>query len=186
MEFLKLLEKRYRVTAALNPITVKWLQRFFGEDKTAKKHILPSIVDELKPYALKKATKLYRGLGWDEVSEYNLTRKFPVKAGDVIEYKDSSCSSWTPLPRAAWGYASNFEGIRVVLEAEINPQATLVDTDLLPKEVLDACERKTGEHAESREIIVAKGNYKAKIIYVGYFDEDGEWQETEVAPIITP
>lgn len=186
MDFLSLIKNRYKIIADLHPITITWLQRFFGEDKTAKKNILPSILNELKPYALKKTTKLYRGLGWDDVSDYDLTSKFPVQAGDTIEYKDNSYSSWTPIPRAAWGYASNFDGVRVVLEAEIKPQSTLVDTELLPKEVLDACERKTGEHAESREIIVLKGNYKAKIIYTGYFDDDGEWQETEVAPIITP
>lgn len=184
--FLKRLKRRYAITANLHPITIKWLRQFFGEDKTAKKHIPPSIIEDLKPYTLKKATKLYRGLGWDDIYDYNLTPTFPVKAGDMINYTDSSYSSWTPIPRAAWGYASNFDAIRLVLECEIKPQDTLVDTDLVPKEVLDTCERKRGEHAESREIIVTKGKYKAKIIYVGFFDNEGEWQETEVPPIITP
>lgn len=185
VSFMTKVRSTYSVHAAVQTTTLKWLQRFFGEDKMTKREVTPELVKDLKPFVLKKPTKLYRGLGWDEVADYDLTSTLP-KAGDVIEYKDNSCSSWTPTPRAAWGYASNFDGVRIVLEAEINPKATIVDTDNLPKEILDTCERKTGEHAESREVIVAVGSHKAKLIYVGYFDDEGEWQETEVSPIITP
>lgn len=183
------------IVASLSKDAVHWLERFFDDSDldryyTAKRTLPKEIDDELAPYREKEPLKLYRGFHWDSAETYlgasnRFTDDIP-KAGTVISYDDNMFSSWTTSPRAAWGYSTGGDGMRMVIEATIAAKDQAADTSLLPKDVLEKFKYKSGEHAESREIVVRPGKHRAKIIYVGWMDEDDEWQESEVPPIIDP
>lgn len=161
--------KKYLKQKGLSP-ALKWFIKYQHTSEKYKDAFKKSYIEELKKYRLKKSTKLYRILSWDdefagdEIQDFLQNYKIKGKVGEVFNYIDTPFSSWTKdkeyvldQPQATY---------KIILEAMVSPDATFLDFDNLPSSI-------DTPFINEREILVYKP-IKAKIIHVFIEDEEEE------------
>jgi len=138
-------------------LAVSWLRMFIGADPGARVwgeldvQVPDKVAEQLEPYRLEKPTTLYRGLSWSSLEDFkedveawlpsvrdkqgNELPKIPsLKVGRKFPATILGTSSWTKDINIARSFAKT-RHIGFVLKATVNPQDTLVDVTLIPKEL---------------------------------------------------
>ena len=171
------------MSVGLSDKTHSWLKKFMSH-AGARKNVPKAIRSELGQFNLGRPLKLYRGMGWhkEELRRLSSFYSYPFERGDQMKIKHPRPSSWTSNKLIAENFAEDTGPYWVVLEAKIDPKDVVVDTRLLPDEILDSL-----YFARQREVIVDRGSYSVKIVKIG-LEKDGTldvgWEETEDDPLI--
>lgn len=174
------------IIAMTNP-AIEWMKKFFDDSELdryyeSKMKVTPTIQKELKQFCPKTSLTVFRGLYWPSPDDYlkasNKMSADVPSSGDSITYHDDTFSSWSTRYEAAHGYARDAdpEGLHIVLRMTVQAKDILLDTDLIPQEVLDNFRYKSGDFKESREIVVKPKSYKVTVVSVDWTDDDG-WQD---------
>lgn len=150
----------------LSTTAQKWLEKFMSS--AGGKNPPKAVRDELTTFRLNRPVVLYRGMGWYE-NELRMLRSvsYPFKKGKILSHSYKRPSSWTSNKFIAKSFAKGTGDYWIVIACKVDPKDVLVDTRLLPDEVLMSLYR-----AKQREVILMKGNYKARIETIGYKNDD--------------
>lgn len=146
----------------------KWLQKFMGE--AGQTNPSKNVENELSQFKSNSSIKVYRGLGWHESESVMFVNfsSYPFEKGASVVNNYKRPSSWTANLLIAEAFAKGTGPYWVVLEATVSPKDILIDTRTLTNDILD----KAYYYARQREVILKKGQIKAKIIKIGYKDNE--------------
>jgi len=174
--FKKEVQSAYQTLSAEDmELAVSWLRMFIGADPGARVwgeldvHVPDKVAEQLEPYKLEKPTTLYRGLSWSSLEDFKedmeawlpsvsdkqgneLSKKIPsLNVGSKFPATLLGTSSWTKDINIARSFAK--KGVGFILKSTVNPQDTLVDVTLIPKEL---CEDVPAACKESEVITISE------------------------------